>query len=88
MVTINRELTLISQRPFVGSKFMKRGRLSLFPTSHIIGRKNKRTNNKAMLLDGKTDYQGPVKIELRAGASLLLYIPDLSLLIIIFDIFF
>ena len=71
----------------MGSKFTKRGRLSLFATSPINGRENKRTNNKAMLLDVKTDCQDPVKIELRTGASLLLCIPDISLLILIFNIF-
>lgn len=71
----------------MGSKFTKRGRLSLFATSHFNGRENKRTNNEAMLLDVKTDCQGPVEIELRTGASLLLCIPDISLLIIVFNIF-
>ena len=51
------------------------GRSVPFATSHMIGRENKRTNNKAMLLDrknsGAAGYQGPVKIDHRRGAGLL-----------------
>ena len=47
----------------------------LLLTSHLIGREDKRTNNKTTRLDtkknGAAGYPGPVKIELRKGAGLL-----------------
>ena len=54
------------------------GRPAPFAKSHIIGRENKRTNNKTMRLDtknhGAAGYHGPVKIELRTAAGTLEFI--------------
>ena len=52
-----------------------RGRPAPFASSHIIGREDKRTNNKTVRRDAKNNgaagYQGPVKIEvLGQGAGL------------------
>ena len=57
------------------------GRPALFPTSYMVGREDKRTNNRTMLptLKKKKDNaaagcQGPVKIELLKGAGLLFFL--------------
>ena len=46
---------------------------ALFETSHIIGREDKRTNNKTVRLDTKNNgaaiYLGLEKIKLRKGCS-------------------
>ena len=51
------------------------GRPAPFVTSYMIGRENKRTNNKTTLPALKNNaaagYQGPVKRELLKGAGLL-----------------
>ena len=51
------------------------GRPAPFATSYMVGRENKRTNNKRMIPTLKNNaaagYQGPVKIELLKSAGLL-----------------
>ena len=53
----------------------KAGRPAQFATSYMIGREDKRTNNRTTLPTLKNNaaagYQGPVKIELLKGAGLL-----------------
>ena len=55
---------------------LERGRPAPFATSCMVGRGDKRTNNRTMLPALKNNaaagYQGPVKIELLKGAGLLL----------------
>ena len=47
----------------------------MFTTSHMVGREDKRTNNRTMFPalkhNAATGYQGPVKRELLKGAGLL-----------------
>ena len=58
------------------------GRPAQFATSYMIGREDKRTNNRTMLPsltlknNAAASYQGPVKTELLKGAGLLKVIPD------------
>ena len=51
------------------------GRPAPFATSYMVGRENKRTNNRTMLPTLKNSaaagYKGPVKKELLKGAGLL-----------------
>ena len=51
----------------------KKGRHALFATTYMVGRKNKRTNNRAMFPTLKHNaaagYKGPAKIELLKGAG-------------------
>ena len=51
------------------------GRPAPFATSYMVGREDKRTNNRTMLPTLKNNaaagYQGPVKIELLKGVGLL-----------------
>ena len=53
------------------------GRPTPFATSYMVGREDKRANNRTMLPTLKnnaaTGYQGPVKIELLKNAVLLAY---------------
>ena len=52
-----------------------RGDLHRFVTSYMVGRGDKRTNNRTVFPSLKNNaaagYQGPVKIELLKGAGLL-----------------
>ena len=54
------------------------GRPVSFATSYMVGREDKKTNNRAMLPTLKNNaaagYQGPVKIKLLKGAGLLVKI--------------
>ena len=54
------------------------GRPAPFAMSYIVGRENKRTNNRTMFPSLKNNaaaaYQGPVRIELLKDAGLLLYV--------------
>ena len=56
-------------------KVLKVARPATFVTPDMVGREDKRTNNRTMLstlkIDGAARYQGPVKIELLKGAGLL-----------------
>ena len=52
-----------------------KGRPAPFAASYMVGRENKRTNNRTMLRALKTnaaaDYKAPVKIELLKGEGVL-----------------
>ena len=53
----------------------KQGQPAQFALSYMVGREDKRTNNRTMLPTLKNNaaagYKGPVKIELLKGAGLL-----------------
>ena len=56
------------------------GRPAPFATPYMVGREDKRTNNRTVLPalknNAATGYQGPVKIELLKSAGLLILIFD------------
>ena len=68
--------TCISKSAYgVSASCYESGRSAPFATTHIIGREDKRTNNRTMLQDTKNNaasaYLGPVQTDCRKGAGLL-----------------